>query len=98
MAKKSDKWITVVPAYGRDYKNAEEVLLDWCSGKDFKVADISCRWNGAYCSERDFHPESDGSEYQTIKIRHNKLADIVLVRLNSLGEWEVVGRVDAVSG
>lgn len=29
-------WITVTPAYGRDYKNKAEVFADWDADKDFR--------------------------------------------------------------
>ena len=29
-------WITVTPAYGRDYKNQKEVKADWDADKDFR--------------------------------------------------------------
>jgi len=28
-------WITVMPAYGRDYKNKKDALADWDANKDF---------------------------------------------------------------
>ena len=45
--------LTVVPAYGRDYKTAKDAAADWFAGKDFRISDISSRYNGAYCSIRD---------------------------------------------
>lgn len=45
--------LTVVPAYGRDYKTAKDAAADWFAGKDFRIADISSRYNGSYCSIRD---------------------------------------------
>ena len=39
--------LLLVPAYGRKYKNKQEVLKDWYTGKDFKIV------NGPYCSVRD---------------------------------------------
>ena len=40
---------TLIPAYGRDYKNVAQVLGDWKTGKDFQ-----CAVTGSYCSIRDF--------------------------------------------
>jgi hypothetical protein len=45
--------LTIVPAYGRDYKTAKDAAHDWFAGKDFRIADIGSRYNGAYCSVRD---------------------------------------------
>lgn len=30
-------WMELAPAYGRDYKNQQEVLADWEANKDFRV-------------------------------------------------------------
>lgn len=37
----------LIPAYGRTYKTAADMLQGWKDGKDFMV------WNGPYCSIRD---------------------------------------------
>lgn len=37
----------VTAAYGRVYKEKDEILTDWHEGKDFKV------YQGPYCSNRD---------------------------------------------
>jgi hypothetical protein len=39
--------VTLIPAYGRKYKNKEAAVVDWKAGKDFKII------NGPYCSIRD---------------------------------------------
>jgi hypothetical protein len=49
------KWLTVVPAYGKDYKSQKEVLEAYHSGKDFLISDVSHR-GGSYISKRE-HPE-----------------------------------------
>ena len=45
---------TLTPAYNRDYKSATAATLDYLSGKDFILADISSQWDGKPCSCRDF--------------------------------------------
>lgn len=57
----------LVPAYGRDYRNANQVLGDWRTGKDFQ-----CAVTGSYCSIRDFGPGS-----RLPWIRYNKLRSMV---------------------
>lgn len=32
-------FITLIPAYGRDYKSSKEVKADWEAGKDFVMTD-----------------------------------------------------------
>jgi hypothetical protein len=44
-------FITVGPAYQRDYRNKAEVLEDWNSGKDFEILTVGI--NGKYMSVRD---------------------------------------------
>jgi len=45
--------LTVIPAYGRDYKNQKEVLLDWNGGKDFIIKDISSGHDGWMINKQD---------------------------------------------
>jgi hypothetical protein len=44
--------MTVLPAYGRDYKSKAAVLQDWNDGKDFMDA-----MSGRYLSKRDNVPD-----------------------------------------
>jgi hypothetical protein len=44
--------MTLVPAYGRDYKTAKEVKEAWEQGKDFEVADMFTT-GGRYCNKQD---------------------------------------------
>lgn len=67
--------ITVIPAYGRDYKSKKEVIIDWINGKDFQIADISRVNNGAYCSIRDF---GSGDK---ITIRYKQLREILIYNM-----------------
>lgn len=34
------RYVTAVPAYGRDYKSKKAVLEDWNAGKDFLIQDM----------------------------------------------------------
>ncbi len=42
--------INVLPAYGRDYKNKDQIISDYKANKDFKVSDIS---NKGYINKTD---------------------------------------------
>lgn len=44
--------MTVVPAYGRDYKSKADALQDWHNGKDFRDA-----VSGRYLSRLDNVPD-----------------------------------------
>ena len=63
--------VTLLPAYGRDYKSKKDAEKDFRDGKDFICADI---WNsGRYCSIEDF-------PNQTVKIRFCKKRKIIMVK------------------
>jgi len=40
--------MTLVPAYGRDYKNRKSVKDDWNNNKDFIIADMFSGQDGRY--------------------------------------------------
>lgn len=46
------QYITVAPAYGRDYKSKKEVIQAWNDGLDFQIVDMF-HGNGKYISKRD---------------------------------------------
>ena len=50
--------MTVVPAYGRDYKTAAAARADWDEGKDFLVNDHFSRWDGKPTNRDDHAPGS----------------------------------------
>ena len=67
--------LTLVPAYGRDYKSAKEVQAAWDAGKDFRICDISSPYDGAYTSIRDAKPGD------SFLIRYKKLTNIKIVKV-----------------
>ena len=66
------KFITVTPAYGRDYKSAAAVKTDWNAGKDFIIQDISHPYDGKPANNLDL-------QGYTVKIRYNNLMKLVVV-------------------
>ena len=62
------EYVTVTPAYGRDYTSKAAALKDWTDGKDF----IEAR-SGRYMSIRD--ADKAGSK-MTVMIRYAKLRKI----------------------
>lgn len=64
--------MTLIPAYGRDYKSEVEVLEAWNSGKDFTVSDMSSLWDGRLANKEDL-------EGKKVKIRFNKLRKVLIV-------------------
>lgn len=79
----------LVPAYGRDYNSAAEVRKDFEDGKDFRIADVSCQWNGCMTSIRDMqgHPDAEGKEFawdpQGSYIRYKRKEE-----LTHIGQWQ----------
>jgi hypothetical protein len=45
--------VTVIPAYGRDYKSKKDVLTDWKAGKDFIIYSYGHRYDGKYINKED---------------------------------------------
>jgi hypothetical protein len=72
------QYLTVSPAYGRDYKSANAAKADWFAGKDFIMQSVSTHRSGTYCSIRDF------AEGTTINIRYNKMRRVVPVECKSV--------------
>jgi len=60
--------LTVIPAYGRDYKTAREVKLAWHAGQDFIIADYFHPSDGKYIGK-----ESADREGITVAARFNSL-------------------------
>jgi len=47
------RYLTVVPAYGRDYTSRAKVMADWNAGKDFRINDVSSPDDGRYINKSD---------------------------------------------
>ena len=47
-------WLSVVPAYGRDYRSKAQVMAAWQAGKDFRI--VSPREGGGTYVNRDDLP------------------------------------------
>ena len=68
-------YLTVVPAYGRDYKSQKAVKADWEAGKDFQINDMSSPNDGAYINKQD--AEKDGV---TVNIRFKQLRNVCVIK------------------
>jgi hypothetical protein len=53
MGKGKTMYITVTPAYGRDYKTAKAAKADWKAGKDFIINAFGHPYDGKPISIRD---------------------------------------------
>jgi hypothetical protein len=64
-------YITVVGAYGRDYKSAKEAKKDWRGGRDFRIVTVGA-FDGAYINRQDAKAAN-----LTVMIRYKNLTMIV---------------------
>jgi hypothetical protein len=62
-------YLTVMPAYGRDYKSQKAVKEDWAANKDFIIATLG---HPTYINKQD--ADRDGVK---VMARYNKLTKIV---------------------
>jgi hypothetical protein len=69
--------MTIIPAYGRDYRSKKAVQADLREDKDFVVADISSRWNGSYINLSDMRE----SNIREISIRYAKGTKVAVIRI-----------------
>lgn len=65
----------LVPAYGRDYKSQAAVLADFNAGKDFKIADISSPYDGAYVNKEQIVKNG----IKRVTIRYKQLRSVMSV-------------------
>ncbi len=72
-------WLTIVPAYNRDYKSEADVLIDWERGFDFQIQDISCKHTGRYVNRNDAEAYAE-LKNTVFKVRYDSLAEIALIR------------------
>lgn len=45
--------LTVIPAYGRDYKTAKAARADWNADLDFIIANLFHAYDGKPCNRQD---------------------------------------------
>jgi hypothetical protein len=63
-------YLSVVPAYGRDYKSKKAVMADWNANKDFYVADFR---KGGYINKMDKPPGT------ILQVRYDKNRKVMLI-------------------
>lgn len=71
-------YLTIVPAYGRDYTSQKAVREDWNANKDFIIQDISSPDNGRYINKSDAEQFSPGI---TVNIRYKKMTQVMPVKV-----------------
>lgn len=70
------KYVTLTPAYGRDYANVHEVNEAFAKGNDFILQDVTSRWYGKPCNVMDF---AKGTK---VRIRYNKNRSVTIVEVS----------------
>lgn len=68
--------LNLVPAYGRDYKSKAAVQADLDAGVDFKINDISSRWDGSYVNAPQL------TKGDKVTIRYAKLAKVAVFTIS----------------
>lgn len=68
--------LTLVPSYGRDYKNGKEVQAAWDAGKDFTIQAMNHPDDGRQINKQD--AEREGG---TFNIRYKKLTGIKVIKV-----------------
>ena len=71
------KTITLVPTYGRDYKSKKAVQDDFDANKDFKIMDMSSRWDGKPANKSDLK----SSGYTSANIRYAKMRKVAVIKI-----------------
>ena len=67
-------FVTLLPAYGRDYKTKEAVVKDWAAGKDFVIACIAHPYDG-----KPINCDQAALETDNFSIRFNNATQLVKV-------------------
>lgn len=67
-------YITITPAYGRDYKLKKEVLADWNAGKDFRVNTFGHPHDGRYLNK------NDAPQGAVINVRYKNLTQVCVIK------------------
>lgn len=69
------RYLTVVPAYGRDYKSKAEAVAAWDAGQDFLIRDIGAGADdGRYVNKPDL-----AGQPVTVNIRYKRLTMVAVV-------------------
>ena len=68
--------MTVIPAYGRDYKSQKEVKDAWETNQDFQIVGIH-RFSGAYVSKADLEKHGQG---ESVTVRYAKMRKALVIR------------------
>ena len=66
-------FLSLIPAFGRDYKTAKACLADWLADKDFVIACIGHPYDGKPANRSSF----SSREIEKITLRFNRQTKMV---------------------
>ena len=69
--------MTLLPAYGRDYKSKKEIEADFAADKDFVVADISSPWDGKYVNRTQLVE----SGQKQVNVRYKQQRSVAVIKV-----------------
>ena len=72
--------ITLIPAYGRDYRSARAVKKALQRQIDFRVQDVSSKWDGMVGNLLNIKTEG----YEEVKVRYSKLRKVTIFKTKDL--------------
>lgn len=67
-------YLTLIPAYGRDYLTETAVRRAWEAGHDFTIVSLNTRWHGAKINIEDFNNSTD---IDGVVLRYNKQTKVL---------------------
>ncbi len=69
--------MTLVPAYGRDYKSKKEIEADLNAGKDFILNDMSSPYDGKPINKQNLIEAGQ----TMVNVRYGKLRKVTIVKV-----------------
>jgi hypothetical protein len=70
-------YVTLVPAYGRDYKSKAAVQADWDANLDFTINQFGHPYDGKYINKQD----AATTPGVTYNIRYSKLTKVLPIKI-----------------
>lgn len=80
--------MTLIPAYGRDYKSKAEVVSAFIAGKDFEAVSIGSAGYIGYEEVKDMAKSGE----QHLNIRYKKQTQVAVLRVDKEGNVYLDGK------
>lgn len=69
--------MTLLPAYGRDYRNKASIQADLDGNKDFILSDMTSPWDGKPINRQDLVTEG----IRSVRVRYAKLRRVAELKV-----------------